>query len=59
MDLIISIKEAKKLLGKSSYEMTDDEVEKLITVLDGIARLTIQALLNGTMKIPPEFKKSK
>lgn len=41
-ELIISVKEARKLLGKDAKEMTDEEVEKLIKDLDQLARLVFK-----------------
>ena len=41
-ELIISIKEARKLLGKDYDRMTDEQLEDLIIQLDEIARLTIR-----------------
>jgi hypothetical protein len=37
-DLVITVKEARKLLGKDLRELTDDQVETIITRLDSIAR---------------------
>lgn len=41
-ELIISIKEARKLLGKTAEKLSDSEVEKLILDLDFIARNAIK-----------------
>lgn len=41
-DLIISVKEARKLLGKKYDLMSDDQIEELIVQLDEIARLSIK-----------------
>lgn len=38
-DLIVSIKEARELLGKDAVSMTDHEIEKLIRDLDELIRL--------------------
>jgi hypothetical protein len=35
--LIVSISEARKLLGKEARDLTDAEVEEIIIVLTGIA----------------------
>ena len=52
-ELIISIAEARKILGrKISDKMSDDEIEKLIVYLDEIARLTLKGMREGTLKIP-------
>lgn len=40
--LIISVKEARKLLGKDYDHMTDEQIEDLIIQLDEIARLSIR-----------------
>lgn len=49
--LIISVKEARKLLGKEHASMTDEQVENLIIQLDEIARLSfkqsIERIRNG------------
>ncbi len=52
--LIISVKEARKLLGKDASKMTDQEVEKLIIDLDEIARLYFKEIREGKIKIPPK-----
>jgi hypothetical protein len=41
-NLIISVEEARKLLGKKYAYMTDEQIEDLIIQLDEIARLTIK-----------------
>lgn len=41
-DLIISVKEARKLLGKDYDHMTDEQIEGIIVQLDEIARLSIR-----------------
>lgn len=53
----ITVEEAREILGETSKKMTDEEIQKLIFDLDEIARLTLKALRDGTMKIPPEYKK--
>ena len=40
--LIISIKEARKLLGKRFDDLTDEEIENIIETLSRIARDTIR-----------------
>ena len=40
--LIISVDEARKLLGKKYDHMTDEQIEDIILHLDEIARLYIQ-----------------
>lgn len=42
MELIISVKEARKLLGDDAKKMSDDEVEKLIRDLDVMARYALK-----------------
>jgi hypothetical protein len=42
--LIISIKEARKLLGKSYKRHSDDEILRLIKNLDAIAKEYIQSV---------------
>lgn len=39
---IISVKEARKILGKEAKNMTDQEVAKLIDDLDFLAKYAIQ-----------------
>jgi len=39
---IITIKEARKTLGKKASEMTDDDIQRLVESLDGIATLIIK-----------------
>lgn len=41
-NLIISIKEARKLLGKDAKGMSDDDVEELIQNLQSIAKIYIE-----------------
>jgi len=36
-NLVISVKEARKILGKKSENMTDDEIEAMIATLQSIA----------------------
>ena len=42
--LIISIKEARKLLGKEAKEMSDDQIEELIINLRSIVRNHIRTV---------------
>lgn len=50
--LIISVKEARKILGKKiSDKMSDEEVERLIIDLDEIARFTIRGILDGSIDL--------
>lgn len=41
-NLIVSIKEARKILGKDAKNMTDKDVSSLITAYDDIATLIIR-----------------
>lgn len=43
-DLIISIKEARKILGKEAEDLSDDQVEDLIINFQSIAKLYIQSV---------------
>jgi len=43
-DLIISIKEARKILGKEAENLSDDQIEDLIINLQSIAKLYIQSV---------------
>jgi uncharacterized protein YjgD (DUF1641 family) len=56
--LIISVDEARKLLDKSEAQMTDQEIEKLISDLDSIARLYIKGVREGAIKLPSEIPKN-
>jgi len=57
MDLIISLKEARKLLGKEmSDKLSDEELEKAILDLEELARLTIRGIMDGTLKVPENLK---
>lgn len=58
--LVISLKEARKLLGKElSEKLSDEELEKLIIDLDELARLTIRGIMDGSLKIPENKKSGK
>jgi uncharacterized protein YjgD (DUF1641 family) len=48
--LIISIKEARKILGKSYEHMSDEEVESLIENLDAIAIVSLRDAREKRMK---------
>lgn len=51
--MIISLKEARKLLGKEmSDKFSDLEVEKLIDDLNGLARAYIDSVKKGEIEIP-------
>lgn len=52
--LIISVQEARKILGSSSMGMTDEDVGELILNLDDLARLYFKAVREGKIKIPPK-----
>lgn len=53
MNPIISLEEARKLLSKEmSEKLSDDELEKLIIDLDELAKLTIRAIMDGSLKVP-------
>lgn len=42
MDLVISVEEARELLGDDAKKMSDDEIEKLIRDLDVMARYALK-----------------
>lgn len=42
-ELVISVKEARKLLGKQFNYLSDDEVIRIVALLDNIARGFIQS----------------
>ena len=48
--LIISVKEARKLMGRNAKNLSDEEVEKAITDLDFIARMAIRDYLEKLRK---------
>jgi hypothetical protein len=41
-ELIISVKEARELLGKAGQDMTEEEIEDLIINLDVIAKHSLE-----------------
>lgn len=50
LSMVISVEEAREILGKDGEKLTDDEIVKLIDDLDGIARATIRAYTRGEFK---------
>lgn len=42
MKPVITVKEARKILGKEAHKLTDEQIEKLIDDLDFIARYAIK-----------------
>lgn len=42
MKPVITIKEARKIMGKEAEKYTDDEIAKMVDDLDFIARLAIK-----------------
>lgn len=40
--LIISVKEARKILGKQSHAMSDDQIEEMIIVLSDMSERFLQ-----------------
>lgn len=44
MKPIMSVKEARKLLGKTASNMTDEEIAKVVDNLDEIAKYMLQKL---------------
>lgn len=42
MDLIISVEEARELLGDDAKKMSDDQIEKLIEDFDVLARAALK-----------------
>jgi len=57
--MIISLKEARKLLGKDGKDLSDEEVEKLVDDLSALARAFIQSVQRGEIDIPPKIDKQK
>lgn len=47
MSLIISIKEARKILGRSYLSVPDQEIEKLINHLEGILEVYFLTVPNN------------
>lgn len=41
-DLTLSVKEARKLLGKQYKHFSDDEIEEIVILLDTVAKEFIQ-----------------
>lgn len=50
-NLIISVSEARKLLGEKSIKMTDKEVRELILVLDEFAKTAFEALVSNSSEV--------
>lgn len=48
---IMSVKEARKILGQSAESMSDLQIEDLIANLHSIAKLTIREIIEGRIKI--------
>lgn len=58
MKPVVSLIKARKIIGNElSDKFTDEELEKLITDLDELARLTIRDIMSGKLKVTPEYKK--
>ena len=49
-NLIISVKEARKLMGKEAEKYTDEQVIKIITDLDFIAGMAIKQFKKENLK---------
>lgn len=49
--LIISVKEARKLLGKTAKNMTDEEIEKTIIDLNFIAKHALKDIQENKHKL--------
>ena len=52
MKPVITVKEARKLLGKDAETISDVEIEELILNLEEIARWYIRGIREGTIIIP-------
>jgi hypothetical protein len=59
MEPIVSVKEARKILGVEAEKLTDDQIISIITDLDFIAHLYFKGLREGTIKIPLKRKSKK
>jgi hypothetical protein len=42
MKTIVSVKEARKILGKDAKDMTDDQITKLVEEVDELAILALE-----------------
>lgn len=51
-NLIISVKEARKLMGKEAEKYTDEQVIKIITDLDLMADIAIKQIKKKHLKTP-------
>lgn len=56
MKPIITVKEARKIMGKDANKFTDEELEKLIDDLHTIARFTIKDIKEGKFKLSAQNK---
>lgn len=46
-DLLISVKEARKLLGEKSKKLTNEELEELISHTETVVRLAIRTYIGS------------
>ncbi len=58
MKPIMSVDEARKILGKTAVDMSDEELEKLIDDLDALAHAYIESYKRGEIEIPNQKQKS-
>ena len=56
MSEVITIEEARELLGDSAKNMSDEEIDKVVDNLDSLARAFIQSYLRGEMKLPTDLE---
>ena len=47
--MIMSVKEARKIMGMDAAKFSDDEIEKLINDLDSLAGMAIKQFKEHTM----------
>lgn len=52
--MIISVGEARKILGEEASNMTDEQIKDSVLTLDAIARETIRAYERGEFKVPSD-----
>jgi hypothetical protein len=52
--MIISLEEARKILGEGRDDLSDEQLEDIILTLNGIARETIQAHMRGGFCLPSD-----
>lgn len=54
--MIMSLEEARRILGEEGDKMTDDQLTRLIDDLDGLARAFIRSFRSGEIKLDKSIK---